>query len=711
MHKTRRFTRSFLLFAALITLAAASSRAADNAAPPTEADLLAVLRSGQPADKAMACKQLSVYGSEQAVPALAELLSDPQLASWARIALEAIPGPAADEALRKAMGSLQGMLLVGTINSIGVRRDAQAVDPLIGRLQDPDAEVASAAAVALGNIGNPAATKALRGSLTGAPAKVRTAVAEGCVLCAERMLAAGQSSDAAALYDEVRRADVPKQRVVEATRGAILARKSGGIELLLEQLRSPDKVFFQLGLGTARELSGPEVAAALAAEVPGAAPQRAALLLMALADRNDKAVLPAVLEAVKSGPEQVRIAAIGALPRLGDESCIPTLLQIATSGEPELAQAAKQALADLSGEKVDASIASRLANADGKTLAVLLEAVGERRIEATTALLVAVENPDPAVRAAALTALGATVGPSGLPTLVSFVVSPKNPDDAPAAQQALRAAATRMPDREACAKELAAAMPKASVASQAALVEILAAVAGTTALKTIGAAAKSPAPELQDTASRVLGTWMSLDAAPVLLDLAKNAPGGKYQVRAVRGYIRLAKQFPMSDPQRADMCQKALEVSGNPAEKQLVLKVLELYPTKDTLQLAINAAQVPGLKPDAVRAALIIATKLNGKSIDTRELLSQLKFEPVKLEIIKAEFGSGSMQKDVTEALKQQAADKRLILLKSPTYAANFGGDPAPGLVKQLKVQYRMNGKAGEATFPENACVVLPMPK
>src|SRR5207248_6111247 len=134
-----------------------------NASPEKERELIAVLRSdAPPADKALACKNLAVYGSSEAVPELAPLLADPQLASWARIALEAIPGPAADEVLRKATDSLQGKLLVGTINSIGVRRDAVAVDHLTGRLDDRDAEVASAAAVALGRIGNAAAAKGLR---------------------------------------------------------------------------------------------------------------------------------------------------------------------------------------------------------------------------------------------------------------------------------------------------------------------------------------------------------------------------------------------------------------------------------------------------------------------------------------------------------------------------------------------------------------------
>src|SRR5262245_17664247 len=144
MQTTRRFTCWLAFFAALVVLAAAPARADDAANAAMEKELLAVLRSDKPAaDKAMACKRLAIYGSSESIPDLAKLLFDPQLASWARIALEAIPGKASDEALREAAQSLQGNLLVGTINSIGVRRDAGAVEGLVARLQGKDAEVAS----------------------------------------------------------------------------------------------------------------------------------------------------------------------------------------------------------------------------------------------------------------------------------------------------------------------------------------------------------------------------------------------------------------------------------------------------------------------------------------------------------------------------------------------------------------------------------------
>lgn len=714
MHTTRPITRSIIFLAALIVLAAASARAVDgpNASSEKEEGLLAVLRSDSPAaEKAINCKLLAIHGSSAAVPDLARLLPDPQLSSWARIALEAIPGPEADEALRKATESLQGKLLVGTINSIGVRRDANAVELLTTRLQDQDADVASAAAVALGRIGDAPATKSLRQALAVAPVKVRSAVAEACVLCAERLHGEGKSAEAAEIYDEVRSADVPQQRIVEATRGAILARNQAGIPLLLEQFRSPDKGLFQLALGTAREFPGGEFDQALADEMTRATPERAALMIQAMADRPETVVLSAVLQAAGQGPKPVRISAISALGRVGDASCLSALLDIALDADAELAQTARAALANLPGEKVDAQIAALLAKAEGKNFPLLIELVGQRRIDATPALLQALDNPDKAVRSAALTALGETVALQGLSVLVSEVLAPKHSEDATVAQQALKAASIRMPDREACAEQLAMALERSPAATKSILLEILAEVGGTKALKTIGVAAKSDDPELQDVGSRLLGKWNSVDAAPVLLDLAKTAPGEKYQVRALRGYIGLARKFAMPEPERAAMCQKAFDAARQPAEQKLVLDVLQLHPSTDALRLAIKVMQAPELGEEATEATLVIAQKLGSKNVDVAELLSQAGFERIKLEIVKAEYGAGSTQRDVTAVLRKQAGDLPLITLPSNGYNASFGGDPLSGSTKQLKIQYRINGKAGEATFAEDALIILPLPK
>jgi HEAT repeat protein len=714
MHTTQRLTYSAAFLVAFIVAATASARAADdvNSSAEKEQELLAILRSDAPgADKAIACKNLAIHGSSKAVPDLAKLLPDQRMSSWARIALETIPGDAADEALRSAAGSLDGLLLVGTINSIGVRRDSKAVDLLITRLQDKDAQVASAAAVALGRIGNAAASDSLRQSLVAAPAGVRSAIAEGCVLCAERLLSAGNTAEATAIYDEVRKADVPKQRIIEATRGAILARNQEGIPLLLEQFRSPDKRMFQLALGTAREFPGSAIDKALATELAAAKPDRAALMVQAMADRPDTVVLAAVLKAAGSGPKQVQLSAINALRRVGDDSCLSTLLEIAIGSDAELAQTAKETLAELPGRHVDAEIAVLLPGSTGKKYTLLLQLIGQRRIDAVDDVLRALERSDAGASNVALIALGEIVSLKQLPVLIKQVVAPETPQDASVARQALRTASVRMPDREACAEVLATALNGAPSVTKTTLLEILSEVGGTKALQTLATAAKSKEPQMQDDASRLLGKWNSVAAAPVLLDLAKTGPEEKYRVRALRGYLGLARKFAMPDEQRAQMCQNAFDATRRVSEHKLALDVLKLHPSVAGLKLAMKAMKIPVLKEDATAAALVIAQKVGGKGVDVSKLLSGVGLDKVKLEIVKAQYGAGAKQRDVTAVLRKRGSDLPLITLASATYNASFGGDPAPGVTKQLKIQYRINGKSGEASFAENALIILPMPR
>ena len=123
---------------------------------------------------------------------------------------------------------------------------------------------------------------------------------------------------------------------------------------------------------------------------------------------------------------------------------------------------------------------------------------------------------------------------------------------------------------------------------------------GPKALATIAAAVKGSDAQLQDTGSRVLGEWMTVDAAPVLLDLAKTAPSDKYQVRALRGYIRLARQFAMPDAQRAEMCRTgARRRRAAPPSRSWCWPCSSAIRALETLKVAVKATEVPALKEDA----------------------------------------------------------------------------------------------------------------
>lgn len=562
-------------------------------------------------EKAKACQRLAVVGTREAVPVLAGLLGDETLNLYARFALEGIPDPAVDEALRKAAEKLQGRPLVGVLSSIGQRKDEQAVDLLRGLLGNSDPAVVAAAADALGQIGTSEAAGALKKALANDSAQ-KAPIADAALACAGNLAAAGDTAGAVALYESVAQADVPKHLRSDALGGKLRLLKGDAKDLLLEQIRSDDAEFFNLGLAVAREIPGSDVTAALAGELKKLPPDRQARLLEALGDRAEPPPLSTVVAATKSDSTQVREAALGVLARFNDAEAVAILLDAALS-DGDVAASARERVKRLEGNAVDTAIVARLQSADGQAKVVLLDLAGARRITAAEpAAQSALADSDPAVQSAAIAALGQLVELDGLELLISRALASGDSPQTAAAKAALKTAALRMGDREGCAALLAANLQGAGAENQVYLLDVLGRVSGKTALETVVANAESDDPAIKDGATRILGEWVNPDAAPALLDIAQNDSEAKYRIRALRGYLRIARQLQLPEEARLEMFHTAMGVAQRDEEKQLAFDVLTRIPSLATLELALSHLQQPALKEAAAKAAVGIGKKLAG---------------------------------------------------------------------------------------------------
>lgn len=433
--------RMFALAVALLVAVAAAVFAAD------EAELIAILKSDAPQkEKADACRALARVGTKNAVPVLATLLGDERLSHMARYALEPIPDPSVDVALRDALSNVKGRPLIGVIGSLGVRRDAKAVEALGKLLADPDAEVAQSAARALGKIGTPEAARALETALAAAPPANQVDFCEGLFRCAETMAAEGHASLALAIYDRLRQlASAPQQVRCGALRGAVLARGKEGIPLLLEALRGADYVLTAAAARVAIEMPGPDVTAALADGLPKLPADKQILVINTLGYRGDASAGPALLALASQGPAPVRLAAILNLTHLGCTSVLPLLGELALGGEGDLAAAARECLANFPGENADATIAAMLAHQDPKVRALAVEMIGQRSAPAAAAALVkAVDDADETVRLAALRGLRDRAGMAELHALLRVLLKARSPAESEAAEAALGAMCARL---------------------------------------------------------------------------------------------------------------------------------------------------------------------------------------------------------------------------------------------------------------------------
>ncbi len=565
-------------------------------------------------DRAIAFKRLAVFGTKYAVPALAPILEDAKWAHYARYSLEPLPDPSVDETFRAALGKLEGKLLVGVINSIGVRQDPEAVEALT-KLLDRDDDTVAAATAALGKIATKEAVAILKEQLAKTKGALKIQVADACLGCADRLLAGGDRGAALDLLATVRKADVPLFIIEAATQNAILAQGEGGIALMVEQLKSDNAALRGVSLRAARLVPGEAVAKALLGLLDGVPADQQAKLLSVMADRGDASALPAVVKAAGSDVEELRLAAVEALVALGGAGNVGLLLKAAADGDEDIAAAAKKALVAMPGDDVDAAVVAAVAGSQGTALALAIDAAGERRImAASTALQKAARSSDTGIQLAAVEALGKTVGLDELPSLIARLVNAKNDEEKAVAGQAVKDTVIRMPDENACAAKIGECMDGASAEVKVFLMERLLDISGQAALKAVVAMARSNDDAMQDNATRILGSWISADAAPELFELAKDLDNNKYKIRALRGYIRIARQLNPSEEDRMTICRNTLAIAERLDEKKLVMEVLKRYPSAASLEIAVSAAGDSEIRENACQVALNIAEKIVGSN-------------------------------------------------------------------------------------------------
>ncbi|MDR1963072.1 MAG: HEAT repeat domain-containing protein, partial [Planctomycetaceae bacterium] len=517
--------------------------------------------------KMFAFKRLGMYGTKAAVPVLVEKLDIEKEGFYARYALETIPGDEIDIALAAATKTVKrSAALAGILTTLGVRSQHFNIVPQTAAtakefLKHEDLDVRKAAGYAYAlTAGDEAVEFFTQKSLD-------PALADSGFLLAEVFAKKGEKDKAIKIYDALAVADIKAYQKESAVYWGILARGLDGINLLVAQLNSESPKFFGVGLKAGRELpAGAAVTKAMVEQLGKQSdPLRKAKLVRSIGDRKDKeskvVSLPAISELAKSGDVAVRVAAIDSLRNVGDPSVLPILIDAANQTEsPEIANAAQNTLRNLPGKEIDDAIVGLLEKGGVTAKVAAISLVEDRRIISAYPLLKkSLQDSNALVRKAAIDALGQTAGIEDLPILLDVLGQSKSDEEADKILVVLKSACTRLP-QDAASAEVLKLFATGSNAMKVNLLDLLKEIGGAKAMEIVTQYAWSDDAELKDKATAILGQWRSpqdLDLiAAACLKLAKESKENKFKVRGLRGYIRLARQFSMSEERRLQICQE-----------------------------------------------------------------------------------------------------------------------------------------------------------
>jgi HEAT repeat protein len=351
------------------------------------------------------------------------------------------------------------------------------------------------------------------------------------------------------------------------------------------------------------------VTEALTASLDQLPADRQIVVIQTLAQRADRAAVPAIRAAAKSGPKPVRLAAIRAVPALPGAGTV--LLELVEDPDAEIAKAAQESLAGVAGAEVDAAVIEMLASGQARERLAALELIGQRRMtQAVPQVVKALGDADAQVRQSALRRLGELSGPDQLPALLDLLMAAKTPQDLNAAEQAVSSVAAKADTPQATTEKLVARMAGAPVAQKSALLRVLGSLGGAGALEAVRGAVKDPNAEVRAAAIRVLSAWKTAEALPDLLALAQASgdPAGKRL--ALRGYLAWAGRAGVPADQRLEICREAAKIVQSPEEKRLLLAALGNVASADSVSLIVPFLDDEATREEAGTAVVSVAERL-----------------------------------------------------------------------------------------------------
>jgi len=564
-----------------------------------EPRLLKALESSKTtfAGKQFVCRMLRRVGSAKSVPVLSAMLADKKLSHMARFALQFMPAPEAGAALREALSKLDGDLKIGVVGSLGQRGDREAVSELAELIGDRDQNLARAAIGALGRIGGQEAARALVDSKVSKSLQVDRD--DAYLLCADSMLAEGQTREAMAIYRKMIAPSNGTWIRIAAYKGLIKAEKEKAVPYIVALLKDDD-INLQRAAGKfIAETPGTAVTKALARELASLSAEGQIVLLSALEGRGDKAAASYVAKAVGASDNRVRLAAIRTLGVVGGASDVALLAKVSAEGG-QLEKAALSSLGRMSAPGVTAALLDVAQGRGAKAVRVnAIETLIDRRDEeALPALLDIAGDSETAVRQAAFKALGAFGGEKEVASLVSMLLKADRSRDRGSIERALVAIVLRLENPD--ASSVVAGLGKADNASKPHLLVVLSRIGNSAALEAVRPQLRNRKADIRKAAIRALADWPTAAPLADLMGVAKKSKNATEQILALRGYIKLlGVPANRSAGETVGYLTQAMEVAQRSDEKKAVLAALPKYPCKEAMALAEKAMQNTALSSEA----------------------------------------------------------------------------------------------------------------
>ena len=529
-------------------------------------------KAKEPEVQAFLISLLQAAGRNESVEPLSRHLRDEKLCDPAASALVCLGTANAGRAVAKALDSAKGKTVLPLVRAAGVLRAPEAAKSVLSHATSPGREVRHAALFALANIPVAEAENVLTKAAAAKELRDRVPATNCLLLFARRMGEAGKKDRAKAICRDIvgtRRGTREAHFVCAALATLVDVIGRDALDDLLAAADHKDKAVRAAALKLAENMKGPTVTKAWARKERSAGPQGRAEILAMLAQRGDKAALPAIVAGLNDKDKAVRLAAIPAAAQLAGASAAPQLLEFLAGAKDDEANAAVREIARLHGPKVISAVASALPKVTAPARVALLKLLGDRgATDQMPAVVSQLNAADAAVRKQAAKTFSSLAKPSDLPKLLDLLIEARGGSQRAALQTAVVTICQKNSDAAGRSKPVLDRLAQTEGAAREPLLNVLAKLGGPAALGAVVAETAVKDDDRRTAAVRVLAAWPDTVAVAPLLKIARESKNLAHHVLAIRGCVRLAGTLPAA--KRAPLLEALAAAARREEEKTLI---------------------------------------------------------------------------------------------------------------------------------------------
>lgn len=568
------------------------------------------------AGKQFMCIQLSLIGTKKSVPILTQLLKKESTANMALYCLTRIPDPAVNKMLRKMLKKTQGNTQIGIINTLGMRRDDKASKYLKSFLFSKNIETASAAASALGKIGDKKSANYLFQALKKCNVNHQKLMLDGYLACADQQVEMNEAESADAIYKSVYFGDYPHTFKSAALRGLVLTQPQNGLDFILSSIKTDDLNMQPVAFSLISQLPADISLQPLYDLMSSISELGQVQVLAALAERKEMSAHSMVQKALKNQSQAVRIQAVKSLQNLGKSSDVLTLATLASQKNGLLSNTAREVLYLLNDNDIDDEIIRNIPAADPKVKVELIRSIRERYMtKATYVLIQSLRDPNYRVQRESYKSLGIVAFPENLNQLLVELKQIKNNSVRTEAENALALVALKYDKEQKRTEEVLAGLNKTKdISVQGSLLRILGKIGESDGLPMLKKSLANKNMDIRISAVKALSDWPNAEPADDLKRQIKMTHNTRLKKLSFRGWIQLVdRDKTIDNDNKIQKYIEAFQLAADDQDKKQVLSALANVKTKSALDTAIPMMKTESLKSEAEMAIYGIAMDLRSQ--------------------------------------------------------------------------------------------------